>query len=160
MVFEDPGSSSGYLLPKLFLQRRGFKLAEKREFDPNAAPGTINYVFAFSQNKLFDMVATKQAAAGAFSDDDHKNLSEKEKSDIEVLAQTDRLPRHLVSVRSDLPAPVVARLEEILLTMHEDDEGRRILNKTDQTTKFDRLPGGEAGLRKRLLDSFFSADRK
>jgi hypothetical protein len=44
--------------------------------------------------------------------------------------------------------------------MHEDDEGRRILNKTDQTTKFDRLPGGEAGLRKRLLDSFFSADRK
>jgi hypothetical protein len=44
--------------------------------------------------------------------------------------------------------------------MHEDNAGRAILNKTDQTTKFDRLPGGDAALRKRLLESFYSADRK
>jgi hypothetical protein len=34
------------------------------------------------------------------------------------------------------------------------------LKKIDQTTKFDRLPGGEEGLRKRLLESFFTPDRK
>ena len=34
------------------------------------------------------------------------------------------------------------RLEKILLSMHENDQGRRILKKTDNTTKFDRLPGG------------------
>jgi phosphonate transport system substrate-binding protein len=160
MVFEDPGSSSGYLLPKLYLQRRGFKLAEKKEYDPNATAGAINYVFALSQNKLFDWVVSKQAAAGAFSDDDYSNLSDRERSDIEVLAQTERLPRHLVSVRADLARAVAARLEEILLAMSEDEEGRRILNKTDGTTKFDRLPGGEAALRKMLLDSFYSPDRK
>ena len=53
-----------------------------------------------------------------------------------------------------------ACLEAILLAMHEDNEGRRILNKTDETSKFDRLPGGEEALRKRLLDSFYSPDRR
>jgi ABC-type phosphate/phosphonate transport system substrate-binding protein len=77
-----------------------------------------------------------------------------------VLAQTERLPRHLLSVRSDLPPALVARLEEILLAMHEDETGRRILNKTDQTTKFDPLPEGEAGLRRRLLETFYSREKQ
>jgi len=160
MVFEDPGSTSGYLMPKFFLQRNGFKLAEKKDFDANATPGQVSYVFAYRQEKLLDMVFTKQAAAGAISDDDHAKLSEELKSEISVLAQTERLPRHLVSVRADLPPQTVARLTDILVAMQEDPEGRKILNNTDRTTKFDRLPGGEEGLRKRLLDSFYSADRK
>ena len=160
IAFEDPGSTSGYLLPKFFLQRSGFKLAEQRGFDANAAPADIQYFFAISQSRLVDAVLAKRAAAGAFSDNDHANLSEKEKADIAVLAQTERFPRHLVSVRSDLAPAIASRVEEILLAMHEDNAGRAILNKTDQTTKFDRLPGGDAALRKRLLESFYSADRK
>jgi phosphonate transport system substrate-binding protein len=160
IVFEDAGSTSGYLMPKLFLQRSGFKLVEKREFDPYASPTEITYLFAYSQKKLLELVFTKQAAAGAFSNDDHAGLSTEEKADIAVLAQTERLPRHLVSVRSDLPPQVARRLEEILLAMHEDAEGQRILKNTDQTTKFDRLPGGEEGLRRRLLETFYSRDKK
>jgi len=34
------------------------------------------------------------------------------------------------------------------------------LQRTDNTTKFDMLPGGEANMRRRLLDSFFSPDKK
>lgn len=160
IAFEDPGSTSAYLLPKVFLQRSGFKLVQKREFDPFASPSEIGYVFAYSQKRLLDMVLTKQAAAGAFSTDDHANLSDRQKSVVTVLAQTERLPRHLLSVRSDLPSAIVGRLEEILLAMHEDEVGRRILNKSDQTTKFDRLPEGEAGLRRRLLETFYSPDKK
>ena len=160
IVFEDPGSTSGYLLPKLFLSRNGFKLVEKRGFDPYASPNEITYFFAYSRRKLMESVLTKQAAGGAISDDDHARLDEKERAEIAVLSQTERLPRHLVSVRSDLAPLVAGKLEEVLLTMHEDEDGRRILNKTDQTTKFDRLPGGEAGLRKRLLESFFTPDRQ
>lgn len=160
IVFEDPGSTSGYLMPKMFLQRNGFKLAERREFDANAAPADIHYFFAASQYRLLDAVLTKRAAAGAFSDDDHANLSEKEKAGISVLAQTENLPRHLLSVRADLAPALASRLEEVLLAMHDDDEGRKILSRTDQTAKFDRVPGGETALKRRLLDSFFSPDRK
>jgi hypothetical protein len=66
----------------------------------------------------------------------------------------------LLSVRSDLAPALAGRLETILLKMHEDAEGRKILQKIDGTTKFDALPGGEATMRRRLLDSFYSADGK
>lgn len=160
LAFEDPGSTSGYLLPKLFLQKQGFKLTEKRGYDPYAAPTALVYVFAYSQEKLVDLVLTQQVAAGAFSNDDHANLSDALKSDMVILAQTEKLPRHLVSVRADFPALLVAQLENILLAMHEDDGGRRILEKLDRTSQFERLPGGESALKRRLLDSFYSPERR
>jgi phosphonate transport system substrate-binding protein len=159
IVFEDPGSTSGYLMPKLFLQRRGLKLTEKVGFDPNSAASDVGYVFARSQDRLVEAVLTQQSAAGAFSND-FAALDDKKKSEVAQLAQTDRLPRHLVSVRSDLAPALVASLETILLSMDDDAEGRKILQKTDGTTKFDVLPGGEAAMRRRLLESFYSPPAK
>ena len=160
IVFEDAGSTSGYLLPKLFLQRRGLKLTEKSRFGGDHPATDIGYVFAGTQEKLVDAVLTKQAAAGAFSDDDFGGLEEKKRADIAILAQTERLPRHLLSVRTDLAPALAGRLEAILLAMHEDPEGRQILHKADGTTKFDMLPGGEATMRRRLLESFYSPGGK
>ena len=98
---------------------------------------------------------TKKVAAGAFSDDDYARLDEKKDSEITILAETERLPRNLVSVRKDFAPALTDRLEKILLSMNEDDQGRKILQKTDDTTKFD-LPEGEAGLRRRLAEIFQS----
>jgi phosphate/phosphite/phosphonate ABC transporter binding protein len=156
IVFEDAESTSGYFLPKFFLLRNGFKLSEKGRLDASVGPGEIGYVFASSQQKLVDWVLTKQAAGGAFSDDDYAKVDEKTKADISVLAQTERLPRHLVSVRKDMAPALADRLKAILLAMSEDDEGRRILQKTGETTKFDMLPEGEEGMRRRLLETFYS----
>jgi len=160
IAFEDPESSSGYFLPKLFLQRNGFKLAEKPGLDANVGAAEVGFVFARSQENLVDLVLTKKVAAGAFSNDDHAALDEKKRNDILVLAQTELLPRHLLSVRKDMPLGLVGRLEKILLAMHEDAEGRKILQNIDGTTKFDPLPGGEAVMRRRLLDSFYSPEKK
>ena len=160
IVFEDPGSTSGYLMPKLFLQRHGLKLTEKARVEPNSAATDVGYIFAGSQDRLVEAVLTQQSAAGAFSNDDLTALDDKKKNEVAQLAQTDRLPRHLVSVRSDLAPALVASLETILLSMHDDVEGRKILEKTDGTTKFDMLPGGEAAMRRRLLESFYSPPAK
>ena len=160
IAFEDPGSTSGYFLPKFFLSRRGLKLSEKTRTEPNVSPGEVGYIFAYSQEVLVDLVLENQVAAGAFSDDDYAALDEKKKSEIAVLAETDRLPRHLLSIRRDLAPPLAKRLEEILLSMNEDPEGRSILERTDATTKFDPLPGGEEGMRRRLLETFYSPEKR
>jgi phosphonate transport system substrate-binding protein len=160
IAFEDPGSTSGYFLPKFFLSRRGFKLAEKSRVESTVSPGEIGYIFAHSQGALIDLVLSDRVAAGAFSDDDYTTLDEEKKSNIGILAETERLPRHLLSIRKDLAPPLAKRLEEILLSMHEDPEGRSILEKTDQTTKFDLLPGGEAAMRRRLLETFYSPEKR
>ena len=123
---------------------------------PDASPTDIGYLFANSQEKVIDWVLTKKVAAGAFSDDDYARLDEKKRSEITILAETERLPRNLVSVRKDFAPALTDRLEKILLSMNEDDQGRKILQKTDDTTKFDLLPEGEAGLRRRLAEIFQS----
>jgi phosphonate transport system substrate-binding protein len=156
LVFESPESTSGHFLPRHFLTRKGFKFIDKSRFNPEALATDIGYLFAGSQEKVVDWVLTKKAAAGAFSDDDYARLDEKKRSDIIILAETERLPRHLVSVRNDFSPALADRLEKILLSMHENDQGRKILKNTDDTTKFDLLPEGDAGLRRRLAEIFQS----
>jgi phosphonate transport system substrate-binding protein len=156
IVFENPKSTSGYFLPKFFLQRNGFKLSEKSGSDANVAPAEIGYIFALSQEKLVNLVLTNQAAGGAFSDDDYARVDDKAKAELGILAQTERLPRYLVSIRKDLAPALADRLKAILVSMSEDEEGRRILEKTGETTKFDMLPEGEEGMRRRLLETFYS----
>jgi len=159
LAFEDPGSTSGHFLAKSFLLKKGFKFADKSRFDPYGSPTEVGYVFASSQEKIVDMVLAKQAAAGAFSDDDYAKLDEKKKAAITILAQSERVPRHFLSVRRDFAPTLVDRIEKILLSMHENEQGRRILKNTDDTTKFDLLPEGEAAMRRRLAEIFHSAGR-
>jgi phosphonate transport system substrate-binding protein len=157
LVFEDPESTSGHFLPKSFLTRKGFKFTDKSRFNPDASPTDIGYLFANSPEKVVDWVLTKKVAAGAFSDDDYARLDAKKRSDITILAETEQLPRHLLSVRKDFAPALADRLEKTLLAMHEDDQARRILKKADDTTKFDPLPEGQAGLRRRLSEIFQTA---
>src|SRR5262245_34741980 len=160
IAFEDPESTSGYFLAKSYLSRKGFKLSQKSKIDASVARREVGYIFASSQDKLVELVLAKKAAAGAFSSDDYAALGDTKKADVTVLAETASLPRHLVSVRKDLPPALSSGLEKILLSMHQDPEGKQILQKADATTKFDALPGGELGMRQRLLDVFYSPAQK
>jgi phosphonate transport system substrate-binding protein len=154
IAFEDSGSTSGYFLPKVFLLKKGFTLTEKSGPDAKVNPKETGYFFASSDANILNLVLSKRVAAGAFSDDDYGILDENKKAEVSVLAQTDRFPRHLVSVRKDLDTTVKSRLKEILLSMHQDEEGRTIMQKIDNTTKFDPLPGGEQTMRRKLVETF------
>jgi phosphonate transport system substrate-binding protein len=160
IAFEDPESTSGHFLPKLFLTRKGFTLSGIARTDANVPPGEIGYVFAGSQDKLMDLVLTKKVAAGAFSNDDYAALDQSKKSVLTVLGETASLPRHLVSVRKNLAPSMVKGLEKVLLSMHQDPEGKSILQKADGTTKFDALPGGESAISRRLLETYYSPEKK
>jgi phosphonate transport system substrate-binding protein len=152
IAFEDPGSTSGYFLPKVLLLKKGFKLAEKPRPDAKVGPKEIGYIFASTD--VVNLVLSSRVAAGTFSNDDYDALDGSKKADITILAQTDLFPRHLVSARKDLDPTVKNRLKEILLSMHQNDEGRSIMQQTDNTTKFDLLPGGEEMVRRKLVETF------
>jgi phosphonate transport system substrate-binding protein len=156
IAFEDPESTSGYFLPKFFLQRNGFKLVQKPDLQAAVTPAEVGYVFAKTQSRLVELVLAGQVSAAAFSDDDYAALAGNRKMDLEILAQTELLPRHLVSVRKDLSPALAERLGLVLLAMPDDDQGRKLMLKADNTTKFDPLPGGEEGMRRRLLETFYS----
>ena len=160
IAFEDPESTSGYFLPQMFLTKKGFKLAPTTQIEPKVARGEIGYLFAQSQDKLVDLVLTGKVAAGAFSSDDYAALNAGKKSEIVILGETASLPRHLVSIRKDLAADRAGGLEKTLLSVHQNPEGRSILQKADGATKFDALPGGELAISQRLLDTYYSPQKK
>jgi phosphonate transport system substrate-binding protein len=159
IVFEDPESTSGYFLPKFFLQRNGLKLSQVPAENAKVPTTEVGYIFGQTQDRLIELVLSNQVAAGALSDDDYAALDTQRKTNLNILAQTELLPRHLVSVRKDLAWELIERLGRILLSMNADEEGRKILRSID-TTQFDVLPGGEEIMRRRLLDTFHSPDKR
>jgi len=155
IAFEDPGSTSGYFLPKVFLLRKGFTLTEKTSFRANVSPQEIGYVFAHgSEENITNWVLLRRVVAGALSSNDLDELDEKRRAAIAILAETETVPRHLLSVRKDWDPALVNRLREVLLSIHEDDEGRKVLRKADKTTKFDLLPGGEEMMYHKIRELF------
>jgi len=154
IAFEDPGSTSGYFLPKLFLLKKGFSLSEQPSLKSKVSGREIGYIFANTSDDIVNLVLQQKVAAGAFSTDDYAGLESSNKPLISILAETESVPRHLVSVRKDLPDPVLTRLKTILLTMNQDKEGQQILKQTDNTTKFDSLPGGEEMVRRKLVELY------
>ena len=157
IAFEDPGSTSGYFLPKLLLFEKRFRVAEKPDLSAKVLGGEIGYIFASSEKNIVKLVREEKVAAGAISNDDYASLAsldETSKAGLVVLVESGSVPRHLVSVRRNLPEAVIKRLKEILLSMHQDDEGQKILRQTDGTTKFDTLPGGEEAFRRKMNDLY------
>jgi phosphonate transport system substrate-binding protein len=154
IAFEDPGSTSGYFLPKIFLVAKGFKLAEKTSLDAVVAPAEVGYIFTYSAGKIAEMVLSRKVAAGAFSNDDYERLDAKKKAETVILGETENFPRHFVSIRKSLDPAAGNRLQETLLLMDQDPEGRKILQKLDNTIKFDLAPGGEAAVRLKLQEVF------
>lgn len=154
IAFEDPGSTSGYFLPKLFLLKKGFSMSQQASPESKISAGEIGYIFANTSNEVVRLVLQKKVTAGAFSTDDYAALEDKDKPLISILAETESVPRHLVSVRKDLPETVVNRLKSILLAMDQDKEGQQILKQTDNTTRFDSLPGGEEMVRRKLVELY------
>ena len=160
IAFEDPGSTSGYFLPKLLLLKKGLTVTEKPGLEAKVFSNEIGYIFTYSESKIVDLVLARKVAAGAFSDDDYSTLDENRRTAIVILTQSEPIPRHLVSVRKDLPTETANRLREILLAMHLDEEGRKILQQTDNTAKFDLLPGGEEMFRQKLVELFRPREKK
>jgi len=154
IAFEDPGSTSGYFLPKLLLFEKRFRVAEKPDLSAKVLGGEVGYIFASSEKNIVKLVREEKVAAGAISNDDYASLDETSKAGLVVLVESGSVPRHLVSVRKNLPEAVIKRLKEILLSMHQDDDGQKILRQTDGTTKFDALPGGEEAFRRKLNDLY------
>jgi phosphonate transport system substrate-binding protein len=154
IAFEDPASTSGYFLPKLFLVSKGLKLSEKTSLDAAVAPAEVGYIFTYSAGKIADMVLSRRVVAGAFSNEDYDRLDAKKKADAVVLGETDSFPRHFVSIRKEMDPELAGQLQDVLLAMHQDPEGQRILQKIENTTKFDVAPGGDNAVRLKLQEVF------
>ncbi len=137
LAFEDPISTSAYRWPQHSLEAMGFQLSPALAGEP-VSDDRIGYVFAGSELNISSWVFFGRVAAGCLSSADWVDPEENPENfrqAFRIIHKTRPIPRMYVLVRRDMPPPLVGRLRQEMLRMHESPGGRDAL----KTYKIDRF---------------------
>ncbi len=150
IAFEDPGSTSGYFLPRATFKQLGFELVPLKSFEDPVPADKIGYLFAGGEINLTHWVHRRLAAAGALSNiefTDPEEVPEEYLPDFKEIYESILVPRNLILVRNGMDPSLEAAIQQLLIDMKDSEEGRKVMRKFNKTANFDELPGGaEEGL--------------
>jgi phosphonate transport system substrate-binding protein len=140
IAFEEPFSSSGYLLPKMVLVEQGFKLVPQQAATDSVEPDKVGYVFSYNDESTIIWVLRGKVVAGAIDNYSFLQQAKGTLENLTIIYETFPIPRHVVSYRADLPYNLVEKIKEVLLQMDQQEEGRKVLQEFEKTIKFDEIP--------------------
>jgi phosphonate transport system substrate-binding protein len=147
LVLQALRSTSAFALPRAELEGHGLALVPAD--DTRAGRGTVRYVLARAEINQAIWVLHGKGDAGAFNEGDWAALPQKVRSQLRVFHEGQPIVRCLLSFRTGLDAGARAKLEETLLGLHEDDEGRAALAAAVGITRFERLTAADrAGVKR------------
>ena len=142
IAFGEPFSTSGFLMPKAALASAGLRLVNYEDPAASIRPDRVGYVFSNDAENTMFWVIKRKVVAGAVNADYFGALAGNRLSELRILHTTEAVPRNVVCVRHGLKPEVVRAIEKALLEMHLSEEGQAALQDFEETTKFDRFPGG------------------
>lgn len=146
IAFEDPGSTTAFLLPLALMRTRGLKLAEVAP-GQKPAPDAVGYVISSDEVSIAAMVERGIADAGALSDQDWvdpEKTPEAMKASLVVFHTSEPLPRSTFLARGDLEAELKEAIRDILLKSHEDAEGAEAIKAYNGVKQYDAFEGEAA----------------
>jgi phosphate/phosphite/phosphonate ABC transporter binding protein len=138
-AFVDPASASGYLYPVAFLKSQGLVTGSPPNTD--AFFGSGNTIFAGGHDKVATAVYNGQVAAGALfggpldpatgNPTDARSLIASAHPDVyskvRIIGETQQIPNDTVSVRKGLDAAMVKQIQNGLLNLTNNVDGRKLL---------------------------------
>ncbi len=142
LAFEEPHSTSGFVLPAGTLIQRGYTLRGVDGPDAYVALDEIGYIFSRDEDNTVEFVIQGRVAGGALSNQDYDELGAELQERVVAFDPSMTVPRQLVSVRPGLDAGLVAKVKALLIALDQTDEGRLLLEGLKSTKKFDSLPAG------------------
>jgi phosphonate transport system substrate-binding protein len=154
IAFDDPVSTSGYLLPKSYLIGNGYQVTEKNTPNDSVAADEIGYVFAGGEENVLAWVLQGKTAGAAIPSSNFEELEADVQSQLAVLARTPDVPRHIALAQPGMDEALRAQIVELLLSLHQTPEGQAILETFESTEKFDALPQGPEGTMKAFQELF------
>lgn len=138
--FEENFSSSGYMLPRIVLERRGLMFEETSPVLLERSPGILHYLFTEDTENTIIWVIKGRIDAGAMSTKDFTRFSGMSKPDLLVLLETAHIPRQVVNFSRHMQETIVKKVSAILVRMHLTEEGRSVLKAFNSTKRFDLIP--------------------
>lgn len=140
IAFKEPFSSSGYFVPKMVLVQQGFKLVPKRDAADPVGRREVGYVFSGDEENTVMWVLRGKVSAGVTDNQRYVEKVGSSQESLKIIYETFSFPRHVLSVRGDMPPAIVERIKDVLLKMHQSEEGKKALEDFEKTTRFDELP--------------------
>lgn len=136
IVFEDPKSTSAYLLPKTDLIKNGLTVLPIEE---RGNAGALKYMFGGEETNIAFFVIQKRADAGAFSSDDWNELPGKVKGELRVIHETKPVLRFIASFHPDLPEDLREAIAGVFKDMPSTPDGKKVLKRAAGTEKIEPL---------------------
>ncbi len=140
IAFEEPHSTSGFVLPAGTLVDRGFRLREVDAPSATVAADEVGYVFSRDEQNTIELLLQRRVAGGGVSNQDYDKMPPELQEQINAFDRTITVPRQLVSVSPGLGDEVVDRIQQVLVDLELTDEGQQLLEGLKNTKRFDPLP--------------------
>jgi len=141
VAFEEAFSTSGYMLPLAFLIENDMNPILKNSLETVVSPGEVGYVFSTADNTTIQWIISGKIPVGVTDNVTFSRLPEETQAGLQIIAETEDVPRQLVLVSSDLSGSLTKSIKEALLAMEENETGQEALD-TFLTTEFDEFPDG------------------
>ncbi len=140
--FEDPFSTSGYLLPAGHLVEQGYAISEKATAGSAVGSGEIGYVFLNDIDNIIAQLLAGRVDAGVLSNLDYDELTQEVKDQLVILGETSYVPRHIVLASPTMSLELQDAVKTVLTTMEENPDGQQVLVTFEETSQFDAFPLG------------------
>ena len=122
-AFVDKATTAGYLLPLAYFDRNG--ISDYKGYLKEAYfAGTHENVIEDVLNRKADIGAAKNTVFQRLAGEDPRILKE-----LVALQRSPEVPENALALRKDLDVSVRNRLKESLLTMHQDPDGKKVLER-------------------------------
>jgi phosphonate transport system substrate-binding protein len=143
IAFDEPYSTTAYMLPLAYIIQDGLKPTQVISENASVPSDEVGYVFAQGQDNVTAWLVTGKVSAGAFSDQDIKEIPADVMDQLTILVETEKLPRYLALARPGMDQTQLEAIKALLVGLDQTPEGPDIL-KSLKTAKFDELPNPEA----------------
>ncbi|MDH5485090.1 MAG: phosphate/phosphite/phosphonate ABC transporter substrate-binding protein [Gammaproteobacteria bacterium] len=137
MGFEEPFSSSGYLLPASEMIRSGLSLVPVGQ---QAQSMGVGYRFTGADENTLLWVLHGRLDAGAMAGNKLAKLAASLQDELKVIYQSRTIPYHVVVVRQGLSILLQQAIHQRLLEMHNNSHGQQVLEAFEKTGRFDDIP--------------------
>jgi phosphonate transport system substrate-binding protein len=121
-AFSDPLSNSGKLVPTYLLAKEGYKVEEYFH----------SYFYTYSHSNSIEAVAMNLADAASVDSyvwESHQSIDPIYSKETKVIHQSPEYPFTPFVVRKSLDPGIKAKVRQILIEMHQDPRGKKILDE-------------------------------
>jgi phosphonate transport system substrate-binding protein len=133
------------------MMEAGLNMKKKESSDESVAADEVGYVFSQDDQNNIQWVISRRVDAAAIDHRSFLNIPPESREAMTVLAETEKVARHVVLVREGLDPKLVEQIKQTLLNMDQSPEGREVMENFEETTKFDNFPTEEDIARMREL---------